>query len=599
MRVERVLQDRSNVYPNGIVGPSEADTREFRPRKRRGWIAEGKYQSSADLFVANLMGSVINPKITTIDIAPSEDLSRILKRNRRLRPAPALAGLTAAVGFLAAACGPIKSEASADGSTPQPSPETGVLGAREAQPPEDPNGLVLPFARGETWYLLQGNHANSIDIGAKEIIHCKEDGKINGKRIEPYPAPPNEWVTASQSGKVLVVGNEEDRSDRNHSLVQIKGNDGTLINYVHLDNIKVKKDQNVLASQELGQPSCEFPPDGDTTGIHVHLTVVGGINNKTFSGWTVQGDRMISSVGTKRVADGGRCGEGSNCVKNGDIFRNDLIRGPIGTITGGVGGVSGPGTTEIPFVSQPPESNLSVVEQIDQFFAELGYNAPEEQIDQQALKVWLQYLNSLQTPEYRHDQIYETKILNFDEFKSQIPFVLKDRGLTTPLKVSIVYKNTSYNGNGLQKLMIQVEIPDIKINRDTAYNNGRGLMYRLRFQGIDYRVVGNVDPNKTKGWLEEGPDRPFPEWSDLFWGVSYATVYESTNGSGDFSKPEFSDGNPKGPQRRIILPLTFNPKGEINYFTNPARYPIEPNSFGDAAQALGAFEIVNLDPQSI
>lgn len=480
----------------------------------------------------------------------TDKLTRSLLERRRFNLRRSLAATVIAINTsLAAACGggpkPIPS-GSAEADSPRPGE---VLGASEAQPPEDPNGLVLPFRRGETWYFLQGDHANSIDIGPKQIIHCKDPA--TGIRIEPYPTPPNEWVTASQSGTVLVVGDEEDRSNRNHSLVQIKGSDGTIINYVHLDNIKVKKDHQVLASQELGQPSCEFPPDGDNTGVHVHLTVVGGINDKTFSGWTVQGNRMISSVGTRRIADGGRCGEGSNCIKNGEVFRNDLVRGPVGTMTGGVGNVPGPGTTEIPLTSNAPENpaeNFSVDEQIENLFSNITPENQEQAIDIIALKEWLRYLNKTQVDS--SGNILQTQILNFSEFGAdQLEGLLRDGPTTVPLKVSAVHleKRDTYT----VKSNYDLELNNITLFRGQRFDEfgHRAITYQLRFRGLIYTLNDNISDEMAELWVNKIPDEEMSEWSEFYWGEVY--IFNDRDGTDETVKLQGNMDNTKNDEIQI------------------------------------------------
>jgi len=125
--------------------------------------------------------------------------------------------------------------------------------------------LLFPFQ--DTWYLTGGPHSDglsgnvkyALDFAPTAVLPCPGSGPLA-----------TEIVTASESGKVIVAGNPNDTADPNHSIVEIEDPEGFDVGYMHLDGIKVKVGQEVSTGDPLGNPSCETPPGGETTGIHVH-----------------------------------------------------------------------------------------------------------------------------------------------------------------------------------------------------------------------------------------------------------------------------------------------------------------------------------------
>lgn len=190
----------------------------------------------------------------------------------------------------------------------------------------------LPFQG--TWYLTGGPHNFRLPIGAPI------DGLASDLDFAPKPlescGPGQEivlkdWnIAASKSGIVTVVGDEKNKKDPNHSIVQIKHADGKSTRYTHSADIQVKKGDAIKQGQVIAHPSCEVPPDGYTTGLHLDFSKIDAndkpedIRGLTFSGWKVDPSSKnyqgtLSKPGEKtRTANGGRYAD-----PNGEI-RNDL-----------------------------------------------------------------------------------------------------------------------------------------------------------------------------------------------------------------------------------------------------------------------------------
>ena len=148
--------------------------------------------------------------------------------------------------------------------------------------------LSLPF--NDIWFYTGGPHYDglsnevkyAVDFAPPEVVPCP-----GGLPLE------NEIVIASESGKVTKVGNQNDQGDPSHSIVEVEDANGFTVGYMHLDNIPVKVGQDVSGGDPLGNPSCETPPGGKTTGIHLHeylkkdgkpIPIAGTL----FSGWDVE-----------------------------------------------------------------------------------------------------------------------------------------------------------------------------------------------------------------------------------------------------------------------------------------------------------------------
>ena len=193
---------------------------------------------------------------------------------------------------------------------------------------KESSGYALPFPEGETWFLTNGPHGDNnsaIDIAPPEGGFCPQDGRRF--TID------NRVVTASASGEVTLVGDDKNRSDPFHSIVDIKDRNGLTQRYIHLDNIKVKSGKKIKQGDRLGNPSCEFPPKGGDSGPHVHIGLMKDgqaipIDGVVVGGWTIhEGTNGKEGTMTKpgektRTADIGRYGENSTGI------RNDLPNNP-------------------------------------------------------------------------------------------------------------------------------------------------------------------------------------------------------------------------------------------------------------------------------
>ncbi|MEK7517408.1 MAG: M23 family metallopeptidase, partial [Patescibacteria group bacterium] len=182
------------------------------------------------------------------------------------------------------------------------------------------SGYSLPFPKGETWFLTTGPHGDgysngvkyAIDIAPPEGGFCPEDGRKF--TID------NRVVTASASGKVIAKGDDRNRNDPHHSEIRIEDKNGLTQVYIHLDNTKVKLGDEVRKDAPLGNPSCEFPPQGSNTGPHVHVGLMKDGQEGTM---TKPGEKT-------RTADNGRYGEKSTGIRNDlpNVSNKAVVAGP-------------------------------------------------------------------------------------------------------------------------------------------------------------------------------------------------------------------------------------------------------------------------------
>lgn len=193
--------------------------------------------------------------------------------------------------------------------------------------------LELPFKKSESpWFLLTGPHnigniprgvRNAIDLAPAEVIPCPPP-----KSVPDFLE--NNFVTASASGAVI---------EAKDSVVKIRHKKGLVTGYMHLKNIGVKVGDKISPGDPLGNPSCDSPKGGFTTGIHLHffveliekngkIAVPVPIDGFKMGNWTVrEGEKygegkMIKNGEQDRVADGRRC------MPCGNI-RNDIYLTPV------------------------------------------------------------------------------------------------------------------------------------------------------------------------------------------------------------------------------------------------------------------------------
>ncbi len=153
------------------------------------------------------------------------------------------------------------------------------------------------------------------DFAPEPIINC------------PNPAVEYQHVAAAAAGDVIVSGNENDPTDKYHSMIEIKHASGLITGYIHVANINVKVGQHVEQGAILGNPSCEFPPGGEAKGVHLHFFVLDQnkraipITGFTLSGWQIQeGTAGNTGIMTKagiqdRTANLGRCGPSEASIR--------------------------------------------------------------------------------------------------------------------------------------------------------------------------------------------------------------------------------------------------------------------------------------------
>lgn len=220
------------------------------------------------------------------------------------------ASLSVATSLALAACGP----------TPKPSPEVQQPGSSPAVATTSEISFGYPFSG--LWYLTAGPHSDgltkevraALDFGPPEVVDCP-----GRKPLE------DRFVEASAAGKVAIVGNERDATDQNHSIVEIDHNQGLRTGYMHLANISVNVGQEVKQGQRLGNPSCEIPPGGATSGIHLHWYVkkdgkfvpADGIKfpqGQIKAGLSNKDGTLIGPNNLVRTADERRCGPNESSI---------------------------------------------------------------------------------------------------------------------------------------------------------------------------------------------------------------------------------------------------------------------------------------------
>lgn len=217
----------------------------------------------------------------------------------------------------------------------------------EAKPPSQPNvsaqsaesrsEISFDYPFSGLWYLSAGPHSDgstngvraALDFAQPEVVACP-----GGKPVE------NRFVEASASGKIAVVGNEKDPTDKNHSLVEIDHGQGLRTGYMHLANMLVNVGQEVKQGERLGNPSCEKPSGGDTSGIHLHwyakkdgkFLPADGIKfpqGQIKASPTNKDGTLIGPDNLVRTADKRRCGPNEDSIKACGGIRNDLDKGAV------------------------------------------------------------------------------------------------------------------------------------------------------------------------------------------------------------------------------------------------------------------------------
>lgn len=217
-----------------------------------------------------------------------------------------------------------------------------------------PEGYILPFTIGETWYYTSGPHNyyggvigcisgsdcpppwSSIDIAAPEGVPCP-----------PPPGTPNylanRWVVAAKGGEVIQAS---------ESLVVIDHADGWRTYYFHMASADlIGQDVPVAQGQQLGHPSCE---GGITDGVHVHFAIwqvgVGfvDINGSSLSNWVIgEGTHYNGTMirnNAKRTADERRLVGTNDLFNSITLFSDTFSDGEFSnwTIVDAPGATAGP-----------------------------------------------------------------------------------------------------------------------------------------------------------------------------------------------------------------------------------------------------------------
>lgn len=214
-----------------------------------------------------------------------------------------------------------------------------LLGGQGAPGPNGQDGLGMPFSG--TWYLTGGPHSDgtsngvryALDFAPKKAIAC------------PGGAPlTNEEVVAVTAGTVTAVDDGTGANNATHSVVEITASDGLTTGYMHLANISVHAGQQVDRGSPLGNPSCEIPKGGDTSGIHLHFYLERGgqavaIAGTVLDGWTVEAaaDNYQGSMlknGQTRTADTRRCSVAAPCGSIINEITSGSASSPVGSSNG-------------------------------------------------------------------------------------------------------------------------------------------------------------------------------------------------------------------------------------------------------------------------
>ena len=220
-----------------------------------------------------------------------------------------------------------------------PTASAPLLGGHEAQGPNGQDGLGLPFSG--TWYLTGGPHSDgtsngvryALDFAPKEVIACPGGAALT-----------NEEVAAVTAGTVTAVDDGTGASNATHSVVEITASDGLTTGYMHLANISVHAGQQVDRGTPLGNPSCEIPTGGDTSGIHLHFYLERGgqavaIAGIVLDGWTAHAatenyQGSLVKNGQTRTADTGRCSVAAPCGSVINEIASGSASGPAGSSKG-------------------------------------------------------------------------------------------------------------------------------------------------------------------------------------------------------------------------------------------------------------------------
>lgn len=206
--------------------------------------------------------------------------------------------------------------------------------------------LTLPFAAGEQLWYSVGPHYD--ENSSSRVRYAVDLTPVENPRACPGSGPFMERpVRAIAAGRVEHVGDEDNKNDKYHSVVEIDHGESFTSGYMHLDETEVYEDQFVSQGQVLGYVSCEYPPGGGTDGQHLHF--YGKIDGKpieidrvVMSGWTIvalEGNKKglmyvdPNDESELRTADTRRCGPQTYSIRQCDPegrIRNDISWSELG-----------------------------------------------------------------------------------------------------------------------------------------------------------------------------------------------------------------------------------------------------------------------------
>lgn len=378
-------------------------------------------------------------------------------------------------------------------------------------PPElvldKPENLILPFEG--TWFVTGGPHSDGLSNGVRYAVDFAP--------ARPVPCPgglpqEDQFIVASESGKVTIVGDEENPKDKNHSIVEVSGESGFTLGYMHLANIQVDVGQKIKQGGKIGNPSCEVPPGGKTTGEHLHVYLEK--NNKpipiegvVFSGWKVEESNgnyqgLLTSKSEIKTADTRRCADETICAG----IRNDLESADTGN-------------------TFPEEIPLE----------------PQDQARKFVLDKWVSYLDSAQGTD---ENFLIIKTSNLDTWQEKFPEILKGENFPSePLKISIhagMYwdvidlagENIGLMG-GKDNIEIEIDAITVDSEGDKTEEGWRGfgtVTFVYRFRMANYRAIenGTADSNRdrVKNWIKDFNDQDLPEFTEWI-GSSFGLNVES------------------------------------------------------------------------
>lgn len=456
-------------------------------------------------------------------LLPEQPESVVPPRRKRRNPGRLA---TIAVSFVLAACN------ASVGGTPV-SPDTSLTGNTSGGDNSGKLNLLFPFQ--DTWYLTGGPHSDglsnnvryALDFAPKAILPCPGSGPLA-----------TETVTASESGKVVVVGNENDSTDPNHSVVKIEDAQGFDVGYMHLADITVKVGQEVNADDPLGNPSCETSPGGQTTGIHVHEFLEKGgqplpITDVTFDGLVVNAGNnnyQGALTGEKTVtADVGRFTE-----KN---------PGPGGIVNE----VSNSGTAETQ-AATPKQTKTPTPAENPTATPEAVSQSPENLVRSAFLTEWLSTFSgkpvegrSSEYPDLYNYALVEAE--NMDAWKHNIPTLLAGGKSDTPLLIKYQL-GQSIMGGAISKISGEVQITNMSLMvaageiSDFQKNTGVGFIGLVQLNAdTAYRsnwstqgLFNNLSEKAQEAWIKKVDNSPLPSaFSDVQPG-SVESSYTIKNG---------------------------------------------------------------------